>query len=120
MNLRNELYEIIEKKTSEGYLIRMNRNSMIYRVHFPGQPVTPGVCIIQIVTELLQDFLGCNLRLQEVVNAKFLAVIDPDSVRVLKVSFAKIIESPSSYKVTATVSDENEIFTKLSLVYIKE
>ena len=45
--------------------------------HFPGQPVLPGVCLIQAVLVAAQQATGRNLELSEVVLAKFIAVVLP-------------------------------------------
>ena len=46
--------------------------------HFPGQPVLPGVCLIQTVLVAAQKATGRNLTLCEVVLAKFLSVVLPN------------------------------------------
>ncbi|MDE7403103.1 MAG: beta-hydroxyacyl-ACP dehydratase [Muribaculaceae bacterium] len=117
MRLKDEIYQIIDKTEGEGYLIRLNRDSLIYRAHFPGSPITPGVCIIQMVTELLEENLGIKLELSEVTNAKFLAVIDPRNTDILTVSYPKIVDTGDGYKVTALINDTQTIYTKLSLTY---
>lgn len=53
---------------------------IIYEAHFPGSPVTPGVCIVQAAVELLGLLLGCGCTLVEVSGAKFLHVISPQDM----------------------------------------
>lgn len=47
--------------------------------HFDGNPVLPGVCCIQTVIFLIEKWLGRRVVLDEVVSAKFLAVVAPDA-----------------------------------------
>ena len=54
-----------------GFSIRLDPEHEIYKAHFPGHPVTPGVCQIQIVTELLALHLGEEVRLTDVKNVKY-------------------------------------------------
>ena len=49
----------------------------LYAGHFPGQPVTPGVCLIQTATELLSELKGAPLRLTGARQIKFLQMHTP-------------------------------------------
>jgi 3-hydroxyacyl-[acyl-carrier-protein] dehydratase len=57
--------------------IALNPGHGIFSGHFPGQPVLPGVCMIQIVKELLEKCVGAALSLEKADQIKFLTVIDP-------------------------------------------
>lgn len=46
--------------------------------HFPGQPVLPGVCLIQAVLTAARQSTGRELVLSEVALAKFIAVVLPN------------------------------------------
>ena len=41
--------------------IILNKDHEIFKGHFPGNPVTPGVCMMQIVKELTEEFTGKKL-----------------------------------------------------------
>ena len=56
------------------------RDSAVYQGHFPGQPVTPGVLMLQAVTELLSQASGKLLALKKVNNVKYLAMMGPDDI----------------------------------------
>ena len=120
MTLNNEFYNIVKTLPNEGYQIRLNPDSIIYRAHFPEQPITPGVCIIQIATELFQEFHGLKLCLCEIPNAKFLSVIDPRKDDTISVSFSKVTETPEGLKVHVLLTNGERVFTKLSLVYYQK
>ncbi|WP_301869040.1 hydroxymyristoyl-ACP dehydratase [Bacteroides caecimuris] len=120
--MKNSLYQIIQVYEPDGMIrIQLLRESRIYKAHFPEHPITPGVCIIQIATELIEDLKGENLALKEVVNAKFLAVIDPDITKELNYNLQKITPiTATSFKVSVIVADSTTTFAKLSLVYEKK
>ena len=48
------MFTILEDKGQE-VKIRLNPDHEIYRAHFPGNPITPGVCIVQIISEVLGE-----------------------------------------------------------------
>jgi len=57
--------------------ISLNKDHDIFKGHFPGNPVTPGVCMMQIVKELTEEFTGKKLFLKSASNVKFMAIINP-------------------------------------------
>lgn len=118
MKLQNNLYHIISEGTN-SFLLSLNRECVIYKAHFPEQPITPGVCIIQIASELFACMLSKDIVLAEVVNAKFLSVINPVETESVTYTFSKmtIDDSNKTVKVAVVVSSEKAICAKLSLLY---
>lgn len=49
-----------------------------FQGHFRGQPICPGVCLIQTQIVLAEHVLARPLLLREVIAAKFLAPVTPD------------------------------------------
>lgn len=123
MKLNENLYKIVSQADdSKSYTIEFIPESIIYRAHFPEQPITPGVCIIQIATELLSLCLHKEYELSSISNAKFLAVINPTKTPQVSYIFKKIeeIEDTTKLKVSAIVAFGDITYTKLSLVYSKK
>ncbi|CAM1348436.1 3-hydroxyacyl-ACP dehydratase [Tenacibaculum insulae] len=58
--------------------IQLNKNHTVFNGHFPGNPVTPGVCMIQTIKEIVQSHVNSNLFLQGISNIKFTALINPN------------------------------------------
>lgn len=121
MTLHDNLYTILSHEEQEGtasFRVQLHLEWPIYKAHFPGHPITPGVCIVQMVQELLQNLLHRELRLQKAKNVKYLSIISPEEVHELTVSFAKIEEQPDgSLKVQAQVSSGETLYTKLSATF---
>lgn len=127
MKLLNELYTITRETHEDGthdYLLLLNAGHFIYAAHFPGEPITPGVCILQIAHELLQLALKKPLKIICVKNVKFMKLITPDQIREIHYSISKISESVSAegdgksvVRAQITVSDdEGAEYAKLSLM----
>lgn len=119
MRLQNSLYRILSKDVSDPFVrydIQLDANHFIYQAHFPGEPITPGVCIIQIAQELLEDHLGRNLAIQIVKNVKFLNVISPSETPDISYTFEKIVidDSDKTCKVQTQIFSDEISMAKLS------
>ena len=55
--LRGILYETV-LTDAEGAIVRLLPESPVYQGHFPGYPITPGVCLVQIALELIEEMAG--------------------------------------------------------------
>lgn len=120
MTLKNNLYTIINLDSEDlTATVELNPECFIYKVHFPELPITPGVCIIQMATELFEELTQKHVQVEAVMNAKFLAVINPQSTTRLKYTFSKVAyaDDGSACKVSVVVADSNTVFTKLSMRY---
>lgn len=120
MMMLNELYTIVDSDPIDNgikYTLSLNSESVIYKSHFPGQPITPGVCIIQIANELLEVFLQKKLQITKLNNVKFLSVIVPTEASnvVYTLSCIENIEN-TSIKLKVLVSRENINYAKISMI----
>ena len=57
--------------------LTINREHEIFIGHFPGQPVVPGVCMMQMIKEIMEHEKKKKMNLVKAHDMKFLAVIDP-------------------------------------------
>lgn len=81
MLLRDTFYTLLSSQ-SEGehamlHHVALRPDSPIYQGHFPGKPVTPGVCEIEMVKELATVQAGHPLTLQTINLCRFKAVASP-------------------------------------------
>lgn len=113
-----DLYKIESSEISDGkgaFVLELNSESEIYKAHFPGQPITPGACTLQMVDDLLHKVPGAEtLRLAEVVNLKFLSPIDP---RVATRMDIELTYNAETNQVKAEVKHNGVVSSKLSLKY---
>ncbi len=125
MILKNSLYKVVNKETEASktkYTVELDAAHFIFKAHFPSQPIMPGVCIVQMVKELLEDSLGKSLCISRIKNVKFLSAISPLETSSLSCCFAKVEESPveKTVKVQATLSTATEQKAKVSLLCTAE
>lgn len=98
--------------------VRINANHQIFGAHFPGNPIVPGVCIVQIAKELLNKIEGKNLTIKTIKNIKFLKIISPKNVVdvTFRISVAQSQEYDGCWDEKVVVSSDSTVFTKLSLI----
>lgn len=123
MRLTDGFFIIESIQDTEGgfeTVLRTNPEHPIYKAHFPGSPITPGVCIIQAAGELLEKKLNRKLYLKTVKNVKFLSVIIPDEGKKIRYSFSNIAEDENGVKTQVVVSDDSTVYAKISLIFSNE
>ncbi len=80
MKLLNTLFVVVDTLLiQEGFIttIELKPDHIVYKGHFPGHPVTPGVIQMQMVHELLENHLGKNLKLITMGECKFIKILNP-------------------------------------------
>jgi 3-hydroxyacyl-[acyl-carrier-protein] dehydratase len=84
----------------------------IFGGHFPGNPVVPGVCQVQMVLETLNSVTGKKLKLTESENIKFLSMISP--LENPGITLDLVVKQPEEggYSVQATLSANDTTFLK--------
>lgn len=96
--------------------IRLNPESVIFKAHFPGEPILPGACIVQMVLELFMIWTKRDVEIAKVNNLKFLSVISPDEVLDLDVVIEIKKEEEGQVSIKADITKDGSDFTKMSLL----
>lgn len=112
--------QIIDKISDTKYVaqILLNEKHDVFKGHFPGNPVTPGVCMMQIIKELAQNITGFSLQLKSSSNVKFMALINPEETQELKLEL-EITSVGDEIKVKNATSFGETVALKLSNTYKK-
>ena len=103
---------IVENQTVRAVLT-LNAAHDIFRGHFPVQPVVPGVCMIQMLSETLETVLRREIRLASADQIKFLSMIDPRKTNSVQVEMDYVFISAQLLDVRASIQDEGRICLKL-------
>jgi len=117
--LSGDFFKVISMETSEtsvNAVLELNSSHKIFEGHFPGQPVVPGVCMIQMIKEILEQHLTKKTRLVKSDYAKFLAMIDPRVDGIIRAEI-KYATDKEVVNVTASLFKENVIFLKLRAAF---
>ena len=110
--LLNSFFKIINIQSAEKHIvsIELNANHEIYKGHFPSNPVTPGVCLTQMVKETIEHILGKKLRLITGDNLKFTAVLNPTEHPNPIITFTTKIKENGVLQVDSAISAEGISF----------
>lgn len=92
--------------------LQLNPDHNIFKGHFPGQPVVPGVCQVQMIKEILETALGNSLQLKTADHIKFLSIIIPDHTSAIK-AVITYAEEENELLVTASLTKADKICLKM-------
>ena len=99
--------------------LMLNKDHAIFKGHFPGNPVTPGACMLQVVKELAQDILGMKLMMTSASNVKFMALINPEKNPELLLELEIDAREEGQIRVKNTTLFEEVTALKMSNIYKK-
>jgi len=115
MILLNDFYTIINRDASDSTVrakISINPTHKIFEGHFPGLPIVPGVCMMQIIREIMEVTTERSLMIVGADNMKFLSVINPDQNPEVDVSIT-YSEDSGTFNVNASLFAGTVTFFKL-------
>ena len=79
--LLDNFYTILSSESSDSTIwtiqVKLNPGHPVYQGHFPGHPVVPGVCLLQLIKECVEDIRQQKLQVTQVSSCKFLSAINP-------------------------------------------
>lgn len=120
--LLKDFYTVNSFENTDGQkyvaTILLNKGHDVFKGHFPGNPVTPGVCMMQIIKELTQQAVNAPLTMKSAGNIKFMALINPEVNPVLRLELDIANLEDGTIKVKNTSYFEDTVALKLSCIYI--
>lgn len=115
--LLKDFYTIIELDNSDKEnikaIIELNKEHEIYEGHFPGNPVVPGVCLTQLIKEVMESAEDKELSLVYANNIKFMAVVNPEINSRLQIDLkVKYLTEENIIKVDSVTHFKDQVFYK--------
>ena len=105
--LKDSLYKILSAEHREGMItaiLELDKDNSIFAGHFPGRPVLPGACMLQMVREILETELGRFLRLKKAGQMKFLELTDPRVNHIVELTISYTNAADDTIDVSATLT----------------
>jgi 3-hydroxyacyl-[acyl-carrier-protein] dehydratase len=107
--LLNKLYKIRSLNANEegsGFMaeIELDPGHSLFEGHFPGNPILPGVCTVQMIRELLEQSIHQSIRMTKAANIKYLGFVNPFHMPLLTFQLQIKPAEGSNISCSATVS----------------
>ncbi len=109
-------YYTIESASVEAgahvFHIRLNPGCAVYQGHFPGEPVSPGVCNIQMIKELAEQVTGRHLFMGNLQLCRLTTLVTPQAHPTM-VATLVIEEKEGLCKLRATLGKGEDTYLEL-------
>ncbi len=100
-------------------LLQLNPDHKIFKGHFPGQPVVPGVCQVQVIKEIAEQALGKSFQLKTADHIKFLSVIIPEKDVIIRADIKYTINE-AGWNITASLVNSEKTCLKLKGIFVEQ
>jgi len=111
----NDLFSIHQIAHEDGVIaatLGINQDSAILKGHFPGHPVVPGACMLQIIKEVLEEALNLSLRLKKADHLKFMTMIDPMNILIVNLDITYNYKDDGVIFLNAKLSNADVVYFK--------
>lgn len=109
-------YTIISRQKIEGgeqFLVSLNADCEVYKGHFPGEPISPGVCNLQMIKECAELVAERELLLNFVQQCRLTTLITPLQHPQVEVKIYLLEKLENGIKLRGTIGRGDEIFMDL-------
>lgn len=121
MNLYNDLKNselYIKKETAQqtNAAFCFKKELDVFKGHFPGNPILPGIFQIEMVKYSLEKSLGLYLRVLSVKKTKFSNLIHPG--KTVHINIMTTIKETRQFEVKATLRVGDLIAGKINIILV--
>ncbi|MBU0763464.1 MAG: 3-hydroxyacyl-ACP dehydratase [Bacteroidetes bacterium] len=100
--------------------VEINRLHAVFDGHFPGNPIVPGVCQLQMIKEILSELEGKTYYLKKGIDIKHIGIIVPGEPPLLDFNLDYSAESDDSVSMNCTITAEDKTFLKFRGVFVEK
>ncbi len=111
-----QYYVIKSQKIYESaadFLVELDGTCPVYIGHFPGNPIAPGACNIEMIRQCACIAMGKEIRIAEIKVCKFLMLLQPQNHKELTIQLTW-----SGSKCMASILANDRIAAQLKMVLI--
>lgn len=116
--LLKDFFNIISTDTSDNEAlieVELNPQHPIFQGHFPGHPITPGVCVTQMVVDLFSIIHQQEYMMMKAKSVKFLHLIKPEENPRLHYRMNWEPLADQQFRIKATAYHEDTTFAKIDI-----
>ena len=115
MILLNDFFTISDKVSSDTEIwakLFINADHKIFKGHFPNQPVVPGVCMLEMIKEIVEEVIKKQTNLVQAAEIKFLAVINPQENNLVHASIKLTTGESGTINIAASIFKDELVHFK--------
>ena len=109
----------IDKITAQDektlFEVLINKDHAVFEGHFPGNPVVPGVFLIQMVREVIEHWQQKKFKIEAADEIKFMNMVIPQQSSLLTLEIQKRVKSEKPFAYSIVVSHGSTVFIKMKL-----
>ncbi len=102
------------------FYVSLNGDCEVYKGHFPNEPISPGVCNIQMIKECLECVLGYPVLLHTIQQCRLTTLITPVTCPQLDVRIQIKQQDNERIVFTATLGQAEHTYLELKAEAAKE
>ncbi|MBO4656076.1 MAG: hypothetical protein J5644_11075 [Bacteroidales bacterium] len=121
--LLNSFFHILKEERAENsaqFTIKLNAEHPIFQGHFPGYPITPGVCVTQMAVDLFSHIFQQKFMIKKAKNIKFINILKPDETDTCDYQLSWEAVDGQEYRIKAIVNQGDTIYAKMDLTLRNE
>ena len=119
--LQNDFFSFTAPQTEGNTVkttIELNAAHKIFEGHFPQHPIVPGVCMMQMVKEVMESVIGKETNLSIAHNIKFLTIIDPRENKTIQLNYNFTKAEEGKITIDAQLLNSVTIFFKFKGIFV--
>lgn len=101
------------------FTVILNASHPLYEGHFPQQPIVPGVLMIVLVKDLLENQLQKKLQLAKARNIKYLNILVPTKDQQVTIDVQIDLSNPESILAMGSIKHLETVYCKYKLEFIE-
>ena len=120
--LLNSYFTIASHRQQEDghyFDLRLIADCEVYQGHFPGRPVSPGVCSLQMIKECAEQVVGRPLMLPLVNQCRYTALLTPQDCPEIQLHLV-LTDQEGSYLLTAKLFRGETTYLELKAQAVAE
>ena len=118
--LKGNLYDIKSMETVGGKTVAdviLRPGCEIYKAHFPGRHITPGVCLVKTAQELVEELESRTLHICEAKDIKFISLGTPDGTPEIRYELTQGEKNADCEKWSVCVFASGSLCCKMSVPF---
>ena len=101
------------------FYISILPNHSVFKGHFPGFPVVPGVMMIQTIRDVLRNYFNQKITLKTARDIKFVSLITPTDSEDLQIDI-EFRRNSEELIATTTIKSGTKLCMKMDSTYVAE